>query len=224
MVRKTRIVIPDFPHHVTDRGNRGCHVFFSDDDRSRYLEMLLEYTNKRALEIGAYCLMDNHIHLVAVPRQLDSLSRAIGPVQMRHAQKINSKKGWKGHLWSDRFFSTPMDHSHFVAAVRYIELNPVRAEIVERAEDYQWSSASAHVSGISDPILSKAALFGLDDEVDDWSAWLAEGSNEKLVNRLKENTKSGYPSGSDSFIRFVSRSMGRDLKKRPRGRQPRSKP
>lgn len=223
MVRLARVVIPDFPHHVTDRGNRGNSVFFSDMDRERYLDMLLNYSRKRGLEVSAYCLMDNHIHIIAVPRQVDSLARTIGPTHMRHAQLMNKANGWRGHLWSDRFFSTPMDHNHFVAAVRYVESNPVRAKLVDRAESYKWSSARAHVFGERNPLLSKSALFGLEEEVGDWSHWLAEANIEKRIERLRECTRTGYPCGSDQFIQFTSRSTGRDFVKKSRGR-PRSSP
>lgn len=222
MVRSARIVIQDFPHHVTDRGNRGCSVFFSDGDREQYLEFLLHYSRKRGLEIGAYCLMNNHVHFVAVPRRYDALARTIGPTHMRHAQKINKANGWRGHLWCDRFFSTPMDHDHFVAAVRYVESNPVRAGLVERAEDYKWSSAKTHVFGEQDALLSDAALFGLEQEVGDWSRWLGEVDDVKQIKRLKQSTRTGYPCGAESFVRLIGRSTGRDFTKKPRGRRPRA--
>lgn len=212
-------MVPDFPHHVTDKGNRGCDVFLGDSDRDRYLELLQNYSEKNGLEISAYCLMDNHVHIVAVPRRMDALAKTIGPVHMRHAQWMNKINGWRGHLWSDRFFSTPMDHDHFIAAVRYVESNPVRAGIVSVAEEYPWSSAQSHVSGISDPLLSENALFGLDKEIEDWSSWLAEVGHQKKIERLKQSTRSGYPCGSDGFIQFLSKCTGRDFNRRPRGRK-----
>ncbi len=220
MVRLARIVIPDFPHHVTDRGNWGEPVFFSDHDRERYLEYFKKYADKGGLEIGAYCLMDNHIHFIAVPRKEDSLARVIGVAHMRHAQLVNKDRGWKGHLWANRFFSTPLDQNHFVAAVRYVERNPVRAAMVGRAEEYRWSSARAHALGIPDPMLSNDALFGLENQVGDWSQWLTQADDRKMISHLRECTGTGRACGSDAFSKIVGRMIGRDVMKRRRGRRP----
>ena len=144
MPRLARTVFADVPHHITQRGNRREDVFFDDEDRKVYLRWLGEYCKKWNVEVLAYCLMTNHIHLILRPTTKDGLQRVLKPLHMRYAQRINRLKGWKGHLWQGRFFSSPLDNTYTWSAIRYIERNPVRAGMVEKAEDYIWSSAPAH--------------------------------------------------------------------------------
>ncbi len=224
MVRTSRIVIPDTPHHVTHRGNRREPVFFSQDDLELYLSLCLKYFCMHRLKISAYCLMKNHVHFIAVPQYEQSLSKAIGITQMRYSQLLNKKNGWTGHLWSNRFISTPLDWDHFRAAVRYSERNPVRARIVLRAEEYRWSSARSHVFGEKDPLLSREALFGLDEEVGDWSAWLNDDDDIEEIDRLRDSTKTGRPCGSASFLETVETRTGRNFTKKKRGPKRRAKP
>ncbi len=144
MPRIARTVFADIPHHVTQRGNRRENVFFTEGDRDAYLELLTEYCRDHEVKILAYCLMTNHVRLVAVPRQEDGLQCVFKPVDMRHAQYINRQHGWSGHLWQGRFFSSPLDEAYLWFCVRHVERNPVRAGMAERAEDYPRSSAAAH--------------------------------------------------------------------------------
>ncbi len=144
MPRIARTVFKNIPHHITQRGNRHEVVFYSDDDRRIYLRWLKEYTDKFRVKILAYCLMDNHIHLILQPSTEEGLHRVLKPLHMRYAQRINKQKSWKGHLWQGRFFSSAMGNEYLTACIRYIERNPVRAGIVECAEEYLWSSAAAH--------------------------------------------------------------------------------
>ena len=148
MPRMARVVIPGVPHHVTQRGNRGEEVFFCDDDRRRYLDLLAKYGAKHGLAVHAYCLMTNHVHLVVVPETAESLAAALKPLHLRHAQELNHRLNISGILWQGRFHSTPLDERHFWAAVRYVERNPVRTGMVEHAWDYPWSSAAAHCGQI----------------------------------------------------------------------------
>lgn len=219
MVRFARLVIPDTPHHLTQRGNRREPVFFDPSDRDLFLSLCIKYFKKYGLDVSAYCLMDNHVHFVAVPRQLTSLAKAMGVTQMRFAQLLNSRKGWTGHLWSGRFFSTPLDWDHFKKAVRYSERNPVRANMVAMAEDYRWSSARAHVHGVDDPLLSKDALFGLGEEVGDWSKWLNEDEDDLFIEQLRTDTKTGRPSGTQAFLERIMDITGRSTVRKKRGRK-----
>jgi putative transposase len=111
MPRLARAVSPRIPHHITQRGNRREPVFFSDEDRTAYLDWLKEYAERFEVDILAYCLMTNHIHLVAVPESEEGLHRLLKPLHMRYAQRINRAKGWKGHLWQGRFFSSALDEA-----------------------------------------------------------------------------------------------------------------
>jgi len=275
MARLARVVIADYPYHVTHRGNRQADVFFDREDRDAYRKWLSEYGAKSGLDIWAYCLMANHVHLIAVPRRTDSLARGIGRAHFRYARWVNWRQGWSGHLWANRFHSTALDVMHLWAAVKYVELNPVRAGIVARAEDYEWSSARAHVLGEKDELLAEgrpfsatgpakahqettmgAAKRGLAPVVRtpngwclspglpppdspeqpvsnggqasaegrlepvpsletlallnapplalaDWAAWLAEGLDDEVVARLRKNTCTGRPCGTEGFVALL---------------------
>jgi putative transposase len=157
---------------VTQRGNRREGVFFTEWDRHVYLSYLPEYARKQALHILAYCLMANHVHLVAVPRHTESLAGALKPVHLRYAQHVNGSQGLSGRLWQGRFYSCPMDDAHLYAAVRHVERNPVRAGIVTAAETYPWSSAAVHCGQRGEPFL--ADRFGMGEVIENWAAWLRE--------------------------------------------------
>ena len=128
-----RIVIPDVPHHVTQRGNRRLPVFFNGDDRRVYLALLAEACAANGTICLAWCLMDNHVHLILVPKTADGLRATLGEAHRRYARRINFREGWRGYLFQGRFASYPMDNAHLMAAVRYVENNPVAAGLVARA-------------------------------------------------------------------------------------------
>jgi putative transposase len=219
MPRLPRTVFADLPHHVTQRGNRREDIFFTDEDREAYLSWLREYSDKHQVEILAYCLMTNHIHLVAVPASDDGLQRVLKPLHMRYAQRINRVRGWKGHLWQGRFFSSPLDEAYLWAAVRYVERNPVRAGMERRAQDYRWSSAAAHCGNISDGLLNLESGWSKQfAAIDDWSVWLAEGDMTEQIQTLRQNSEKGLPCGNAGFIQQLGKIVGRQLEYRPRGR------
>jgi putative transposase len=195
-------------------------VFFDDEDRICYLTWLKEYADKHKIEILAYRLMTNHVHLVAVPFAEESLHKVLRPLHMRYAQRINREHGWDGHLWRGRFFSSPLDETYMWAAVRYVERNPVRAGMVRRAEDYDWSSAAGHCKLKQDRILTCSSRwieeFG---GIENWSNWLTEGDDLQKVELLRRNIKKGLPCGTDDFIQKLERMAGRILRYRPQGCQ-----
>jgi putative transposase len=216
MPRVARVVIAGLPYHITQRGNRREKVFFRDKDYQQYLKWLKEYSKELGLEVYAYCLMSNHVHLVAVPHREDSLVRVFKPLHMRYAQFINRRRSWKGHFWQGRFYSCPLDETYLWTAVKYIERNPVRARLVRYAQNYDWSSASAHCGKRSDSLLS--AHLPLLGEIADWEEWLREEEDSEAVALLRRNTGKGIPCGSDSFIRRLEGMLKRFLHFRPQGR------
>jgi putative transposase len=219
MPRLSRTVFSGAPHHITQRGNRREDIFFTDEDREAYLSWLREYCEKFGVEILAYCLMTNHIHLVAVPATDEGLQRVLKPLHMRYAQRINRTRGWKGHLWQGRFFSSPLDEAYLWAAVRYVERNPVRAGMERRAEDYRWSSAAAHCGNRLDGLLNpESDLSRKFSEIENWSAWLAKGDEAEELQMLRRNVEKGLPCGSDGFVQKLGRQVGRMLDYRPQGR------
>ena len=142
MARLARLVVPGHPHHVTQRGNRGQETFFGDDDYRSYLSLLAECCRKAGTEVWAYCLMPNHVHLVLVPSHEDGLRAALGETHRRYTRHVNLREDWRGHLWQARFHSFAMDENHLLACARLVELNPVRARLVQRPGDWRWSSAA----------------------------------------------------------------------------------
>ena len=214
MARLPRIVVPGYPHHVINRGNRRQSVFFSDDDKKYFYELLKREAARAKISIWVYCFMDNHVHLIAVPETEDGLAKGIGEAQRKYALTINIRNDWKGHLWEERFKSCPMGESYLYSAVRYIEKNPVRARIVKNAEDYYWSSARAHVFLGNDDLLSDFFLTSL---IPDWAAYLKEETNETDEIFLRTHINTGRPLGDDKFIDELEKLTGRNLrKKKPR--------
>lgn len=210
MGRKRRVVVPGLPYHITHRGNRGGNTFLAPEDRWTYKEWLIEYTERYELAIWAYCFMDNHIHAVAVPILVTSLSFTFRALQGRHSRRMNRKYDSKGHLWEGRFFSAPLDETHLWTAVRYVELNPVRAGLVERAEDYPWSSARAHCNGVCDPLLAPSSPFP--GSIEDWSDWLKRGIPEEEAMDLRRKTYRGEPCGANIFVKRLEAVLERPLR------------
>src|SRR5271165_6007216 len=145
MARQARLVETDVAFHITARGNYRQTVFFSDQDRAEYLELLGRHATLEELEIFGWCLMTNHTHLLAVPRQRAALARTMRGTQADYSQRLNRRIGSRcGHLWQSRFYSYPLAGDAVWTVLRYIELNPVRAQLVARAEQSSWSSAAIH--------------------------------------------------------------------------------
>ncbi|MDO8588801.1 MAG: transposase [Armatimonadota bacterium] len=216
MPRTARIVVTDVPYHITQRGNRRQDVFFCDEDRRAYLSWLEHYSQRYDLDILSYCLMTNHVHLVSIPRRLDSIANTLRIVDIRHCQMINSRLGWSGHLWQGRYFSTALDEPHLWAAVRYVERNPVRAGMVKRAEDYPWSSAASHLGKRPDKLIRSNTEWG--GIVEDWQEALAEPEDDETMQMIRTRTHCGFPCGDEHFVSKLSEAVGRSLVLRPRGR------
>ncbi len=216
MARLARVVIPDIPHHVIQRGNRRQKVFFNDNDREKYLKLLSHYAVEAGLSFIAYCLMDNHVHLIVIPKNGESLARGIGEVHKKYTRMINAREEWTGYLWQGRFVSYPMDEQYLYYAIKYVELNPVRAGLVKKAENYPWSSAKAHVFQKKDVLLSDDSML---PKVKDWSLYLGEKVERRYVDCFRENAFTGRPLGNDVFISKLERLTGKILKKKKPGPQ-----
>jgi putative transposase len=207
------VVVPGIPHHVTQRGVRRMETFFDEEDYKTYLSLMGEWCRQSGIDIWAYCLMPNHIHIVAVPEREESLARGIGEIHRRYTRHINFKKGWKGYLWQGRFSSFPMDEKYLLAAVRYVELNPVRAKMVTKAQAYRWSSARAHLSGVDDGLVKVKPML---DRVENWAELLASGEQEEF-DSMRRHERTGRPLGMEGFVEKVSCLVGRDLSKKKPG-------
>lgn len=215
MARISRIVVPGYPHHITQRGVRSMDIFDSDADRRAYLSFLTEETERAGMDILAWCLMTNHVHFVAVPYSETSLARGFGEAHRRYTRMKNFTQGVRGYLFQGRFSSSVLDEKHLLAAVRYVELNPVRAGMAACAWDHPWSSAAFHTGRTdSDPLVKDKSLSGL---ITDWEGYLAEGITDELA-QIRMATQSGRPAGDDTFVCKVANLTGRDLSKGKAGR------
>jgi putative transposase len=212
MARVARVVVPDVPHHVTQRGNRRQQTFFSESDYRAYIRFMSEFCNRHEVRIWAYCLMPNHIHLVAVPATTDGLRLAIGKAHRGYTFRLNARKKWKGHLWQGRFASYPLDERHLIAVVRYIEQNPVRAQLVGSPEDWPWSSARAHIRSEDDDLAIARPVLEI---IPKWGEFLCSGISEPKDFRKHERT--GRPLGDETFIDMCERATNRMLRPRKRG-------
>jgi putative transposase len=221
MPRIARAVGVGYPHHITQRGNYRQTVFESDDDYIRYLEWLIVYSKKYSLKIWAYCLMGNHVHFIAVPMESDSMAKTFNTLHMRYSQYFNEKKEAVGHLWQGRFYSCILDERHLYGGIRYVENNPVRAGIVSQAEEYPWSSASVHVKGKIDRVLSEDCY--VIEKISNWSAYLREKEESSIIDEIRRNTKTGRPCGDNGFIFSVEDLLGRKLGASPWGRPRKTK-
>lgn len=212
MPRFPRLVVPGYPHHVTQRGVRRQQTFFDARDYRTYLGLAMEELEKVDLKIWAYCLMPNHVHAIVVPGDKNSLSRFFASVHHRYAMKTNARNEWTGHLWQERFFSVVMDEKHLYVGMRYVELNPVRSGLCRRPQDWLWSSARAHLDEFVDPLIDD------NDLVDNWSDYLSLGDDKEDLGEIRNQTRTGRPSGADLFIDEIETKSGRVVRPSPGGR------
>jgi putative transposase len=220
MARLARLVIPGLPHHVTQRGNRRQQTFFNDGDYAAYVDLMAEWCREEGVEIWSYCLMPNHVHLIAIPTTEDGLRRAIGEAHRRYTRRINFREKWRGYLWQGRFASFIMDEPYLLAAARYVELNPVRAKLVEQAHQWPWSSAQAHLKGSDDRLVKVRPLLAM---IGDWKAFLKSAIAEEELRDLREHGRTGRPLGSSSFLDRLESLVGRVLKRQKPGPKPQSR-
>ena len=218
MARIARVIATGLPHHVTQRGNRRQQTFFCDEDYQEYIALMAEWCGKYGVQIWTYCLMPNHVHLIAVPFAEDSLARAIGEAHRRYTRRINFRENWRGHLWQERFASFPLDETYLLAAARYVEMNPVAAHLAVRAEEYPWSSVRAHLAGEDDQLAKVEPLLVI---VGNWGEFLSLSDEEEL-KLLRRHERSGRPLGNDNFVDRIEAELTRML--RPLKRGPKLKP
>lgn len=214
MARIARVVVPGLPHHIVQRGNRRQKVFFSDDDRRAYLDYLRIYAKPAGIHFWGYCLMDNHVHIIAVPDKEASFACGFSEAHRRYTRRVNFREKWRGYLWEGRFKSYPLSLTHLYVAMRYIERNPARAKIVENAWDYPWSSARAHVFKQSDSLIDDNFVVS---EIKDWKTFLSEEDKQIDVSLFKAHTNNGRPFGDEQFIQKVEGLTGRVLHKQKPG-------
>ncbi|MBN2587488.1 MAG: transposase [Candidatus Fermentibacteraceae bacterium] len=210
MARTPRLVVPELPHHIVQRGTRNQNVFFSDSDRFKYLGFLGEAAAEYGVSFLSWCLMDNHVHLVAIPERQDSFASCFRVAHSRYAYHVNTRNEWSGHLWQYRFGSSPLGPHYLYNAVRYTEQNPVRAGMVDRAWDYYWSSARFHV-GVEkhDPLVSMDNR--ILNEVNDWKEYLSMAPETMIAIKIRDATRKNRPLARQWYISMMKKTRGINL-------------
>ena len=220
MARFARVVAVGLPHHVTQQGNNRQVVFQSDQDRVLYLKLLHEQASHNHLKIWGYCLMDNHVHLIAVPLGEQSLAKTLRRAHSDYARYANLKRGAVGHFWQNRYFSCPMDAGYCWTALAYVERNPVRAGKAQNAEEYPWSSAGAHLVGRDANGLLDLAEWIKVYGPERWRDVLRTNVKEEaLWERIREATRTGRPLGEEWFSHLLEQRLGRKLRPGKPGRR-----
>jgi putative transposase len=222
MARIARVIAEGVPHHVTQRGNARRPVFQSDADRLVYVHLLHQYSLLHSCSLLGYCLMSNHVHLVAVPARADSLPVWLRDTHGRYATYLNARQAASGHVWQGRYFSCLLDGTHLWAALRYVERNPVRAAMVTQAHAYPWSSAAAHCATAADAkALLDLGLWQAEWTPASWRSFLDDAA-EPEADQIRQYTHTGRPLGSEDFVKQMERQLCRTLapQKGGRPRQP----
>ena len=210
MTRLARITVPGLPHHVTQRGNGRQKVFFSDADYARYRDLLAFHCQAAGVQIWAWCLMPNHVHLLLVPQDEDGLRSALSKTHRIYAGIIHAREHRSGHFWQGRFGSVALDEDHLLNAFRYVALNPVRARLVKNAADWPWASTGTYLSGEDDGVTQRGPMLsrfpdmnGLFDspQIDDKGAF----------DRLRHAETIGRPLGGPAFLQSLADRFGRTL-------------
>ena len=222
MARFRRVVAIDIPHHITQRSNARRQVFDCEADRLIYLRLLREHCQLSQLSLLGYCLMSNHVHLVAIPRRIDSMALTLRHTHGRYAAYLNTRQQVTGHVWQGRYYSCPLGEGHVWAALRYIECNPVRAGIVTAPESYAWSSAAAHSHGEDGRNLLELHSWMASWTPQEWRAFIgapaASDHEQEEAAAIRKSTHTGRPLGAADFVRDLERRLGRALAPLPGGR------
>ena len=223
MARMARVVVPGLCHHVTQRGNRRETVFFDDQGRSLYLQLLTHHSRRCSVRVVGYCLMGNHVHVIAIPPAETALAKCLGRTHVDYARWLNLRCGQTGHVWQNRFFSCPMDEPHQWEALRYVECNPVRAGLVSEAPDWPWSSAAAHTGGIDRWGVLDMAAWERRWTSGAWREALGSGiADAALWQRIREATR--RPAAGVEFVKRLEAERQRRLLPQKRGPKAKAAP
>jgi putative transposase len=218
MPRPARIVVPDIPHHVTHRGSHRRDIFFTDQDRLRYLAILKKQCERTGLIVHGYCLMGNHVHLIVTPPNEHALGDTIGQAHRQWALYLNYKKRSSGHIWHNRYYSCPMDEGHFLQCLLYVDRNPIRAGLVSRPEEWLWSSARMHMGKIDQSSLVDIEQWKKLDAKINWLELVRNTEDQVSIEAIRRNTQTGTPLGSEMFLEKIEASLGYSVRRKKPGR------
>ena len=226
MARLPRLTITGYPHHVILRGNDRQDIFRNTGDYQRMLDLFEQHSREQGVEIHAYVLMTNHLHLLLTPLQDQSLSKMMQAVGRSYVQIFNKVHGRTGTLWEGRYRSTLIQTERYLlACMAYIDLNPVRATMVAQSEDYVWSSYGHYAGRRHDRLITPHALYwGLGNTPFAREVAYAEmvhaGIQADQQRALTDATLSGWALGDAKFIAGLKAQTPRRLSKDRAGRPP----
>jgi putative transposase len=217
MGRLARVVAADIPHHLTQRGNGRRFILDCDADRAVYLNLLREDVELYGVSVIGYCLMSNHVHLTVVPRTVDGFALALKRTHGRYASYWNAVHQSTGHVWQGRFYSCPLDQPHLWEALRYTELNPLRAGLVSEAESWPWSSAPSHCGAKAADNWLALEMWRSRWTVPAWQSYLTAGETESHLATIRQRTHTGRPLGNAEFVQSLEKIAHRRLAPQKRG-------
>ena len=228
MPRRPRIHLPGIPQHVIQRGVDRQPVFFSDEDCQFYLDWLGEYLQKRHIELHAYCLMTNHVHLLLSSPSTDALGGLMQDLGRRYVQYINRTYRRSGGLWQGRYkASFVQSERYLLSCMRYVELNPVRADMVVAPGDYRWSSYRANALGGSDSLVTPHTEYfalGATPEArqETYRHLFVTEVDDPAWNLIRQATQQGVLVADSRFAEIIERRLGTTIQPCPRGRPPKT--
>ena len=228
MPRTARLRIPDYPLHVVQRGHNRARCFFEPSGFELYLGLLGEFSKKHACRIHAYVFMPNHVHLLVSQQDPWAVTRLMRSVNQRYVQHVNRTYKRTGSTWQGRYWASIVDtDDYFFICHRYIEQNPVRAQLVADAAGYAWSSHACNANGVSSLVVTPHDLYlGLGrSDADRRAAYRALFANElsdAQLNRIREAVHGGRPLGSEAFLEAMSDRLGLPTSRGRPGPKPRS--
>jgi putative transposase len=224
MPRKPRFIIPDVPVHIVQRGHSRDPVFFEDADYLAYLSWLKTGTERYHCAIHAYVLMTNHIHILATPRDTDSITRMMQYVGRHYVPYINHTYGTSGSIWEGRYkASLVQDEQYLLTCMRYIELNPVRADMVRSPAHYRWSSYRANGQGKVDPLVTPHTIYlslskNIEQRCEAYKELFKAHLDENDLSDIRSSLQTGTPLGNHLFKQKIESRLGLNVGQAKRGR------
>ncbi len=228
MPRQPRLHLPGVPLHITQRGVNRCAIFVDDADRQHCYQLLCDVMGGHTIAVHAYVFMGNHLHLLLTTPEGDALPRAMRKLGQCYVQAFNQRHRRCGPLWQGRFKSCLVDSDRYLMMVyRYIELNPVRAAMVERPEQHRWASVHAHLGLIDDPLVTPHPRFlalhaDRTARADIYRQWLQRAIRQDDLDRIRAHLQQQRALGNERFQAMVEKALGRPARARPRGRPKRA--
>ncbi len=218
MPRTPRVVLVDVVHHVVSRGNDHMRIFTCRAEKQQYLRRFCAIAGEEKVLVHGYCLMDNHVHWLLTPTTVTGLARLFRRAHTWWALTFNRKHGRTGHLLQARYHSSPLSEDHYWTALRYVELNPQRAKIAGRPEDFEFSSARAHITGEQDPSLPLAPVQTRQNFTQSqWREFLSRADFARET-ALRQALPASRPCGNAEWIRGLEVRFQRRLVWLPPGR------